>query len=65
MYTQYDFVRRLASAFTYHFEASKKSAKDTWVLKNEKGNSFFTQCPTRLDFFIVSKSYCDPEWVER
>ena len=50
-YTQYDTIRRLASSYTDQFEASKKSAEETWVLKSEKGNSFFTQCPTRSEFF--------------
>ena len=50
-HTQYDTVRKLASAYTNHFEASKRLAGETWVLKSDKNNSFFTKCPTRSEFF--------------
>ena len=49
-YTQYDSIRKLSSSFTNHFEASKTAAQDTWVLKSEKQNSYFTKCPTRSEF---------------
>ena len=50
-HTQYDTVRKLASAYTNHFEASKRSAGETWALKSNKTHSFFTKCPTRSEFF--------------
>ena len=55
-YTQYDTIRKLSSAYTNQFEASLTSAKETWVLKSEKSNSFFTKCPTRSEFFTRFKA---------
>ena len=54
-HTQYDTIRKLASSYTNHFEASQKANDKTWVLKAEKTNSFFTQCPTRSEFFTRFK----------
>ena len=55
-YTQYDTIRKLGSAYTTHFEASKTAAEETWVMKTDKSNNYFTKCPTRSEFFFRFKT---------
>ena len=54
-YSQYDSVRKIASAYSNHFEASVKGADETWVMRSDYKNSFFTACQTRSEFFVRFK----------
>ena len=55
-YTHYDSIRKMASAFSNHYEASTQAASETWVLRADLTNSFFTDCPTRSEFFTRFKA---------
>lgn len=55
-YTQFDSIRKIASSFSNHFEASTQAASDTWVLRGDYSNTFFTSCPTRSEFFTRFKA---------
>ena len=50
-YTQYDTVRKIGSSFGNHYEASITSNAHRWVLRADKGNTFFTDSPARSEFF--------------
>ena len=54
-YTQYDSIQKIASSYSNHFEASRQGAEETWVLRTDYKNSFFTSCQTRSDFFVRFK----------
>ena len=50
-YSQFDSIRKIRSAYGNHYEASKTAALNTWVLRSDKFNSFFTDSPARSEFF--------------
>lgn len=50
-YTQYDSIRKIASAYSNNYETTTLAASETWVLKADYSNSYFTHCPTRSEFF--------------
>lgn len=54
-HTQYDSIRKIVSSYSNHFEASRLGADETWVLKTDYKNSFFTICQTRSEFFVRFK----------
>lgn len=50
-YAQFDSIRKISSAFGNHYEASLKAANNTWALRSDKSNSFFTDSSARSQFF--------------
>ena len=51
LYTQYDTIRKMVSSFGNHYEVAQKSSTNTWVLRSDKSNTFFTDSPARSEFF--------------
>ena len=50
-HSQYDSIRKIASAYSNHYQASKRAASETWVMRSDFRNTYFTDCYTRSEFF--------------
>ena len=50
-HSQFDFIRKIASPYSNHYQACTKAASETWVMLSDFKNSFFTDCSTRSEFF--------------